>query len=279
MTPLLGAEFAAVGLGGIGAYFFVARRKCPTKLEKALKLKDASDLQLPPGMSQEFKLPEADRVAFKEAFLNNEEFQWLAAQPGVEDFRNNSNSTSHKKVLFEIVWYITECRLRLVEKYGYLLVQRDPKSGVFQGAIGLIPPYAKWWRLKKHYQFAALSLGRISIPEKLGCTKRYRAYLRELDDHHQDSMILVTSLTSEGHWHIPIIGVATNYKRVGIGRQLMETATRLCPRPIYVASPDPAAHFFQKVGFALDKKFLVVSEGGNQDLQRDAIYYNSMTCQ
>jgi ribosomal protein S18 acetylase RimI-like enzyme len=266
MAPLLGAELAAGALGGLGAYIFLARRKAPTKLEKALKV---PDLELPAGMSQEAKLPEEDRVVLKEAFLKNPDLKWLATQPGRQD--------PDPKLLLELVGYMLECQLRFVERYGYLLVSRHATSGAFLGAIGLIPPYSKWWRMKKHYQIAALSLGRHSVPEKLGCYKRYRAYLRQLDFRHQDSMIL--SQLQEGHWYVPLVGVASASQRSGVGRALMEAVTRLCPRPIYLASPDTACHFFQKVGFILEKRFLMAAEGGNQDFATDVIYYNSMTCQ
>jgi ribosomal protein S18 acetylase RimI-like enzyme len=265
MAPLLGAEIAAGALGGVGAYFFLAGRKAPLKLEKALKM-EKDELKLPPGMSQESKLPDDDRLLLKQAFQSLGE--WLAQKPG--------SAKADPKLALEVVSYLLECQLRFVERYGYLLVLRD-KKGAFQGALGLIPPYSKWWRMKKHYQIAALSLGRHSVPEKLGCYPRYRAYLRQLDFHHQDSMIL--SQLQEGHWYVPIMGVATPCQHQGVGRSLMETVTRLCPRPIYLASPDASVNFFEKVGFGLEKRFLMAAEGGNQNLQRDVIYYNSMTCQ
>jgi len=272
MAPLLGAELVVAGVGGAGAYFVLSRRKYAWKLEKALGLKEEAELDLPPGVTQEYNLPDIDRVAFKEAFLHNVDFKWLAAHPGIED-----NAHPNSKVMLDMTWFVIEGYLRMVERFGFLLVKRDDK-GKFQGAIGLLPPYARWWHYQTHDKVVAMSLsrmGRKSTVDKLGCHKRFKAYKNALNEHQKE--VVLNDERGSGHWSIPIIGVASGSQGHGTGRLLAETVTRLCPRPIYVACSEHRETFFQKVGFVVDKRFPMCSEGGNQKLE-DIIYYNSMTC-
>jgi GNAT superfamily N-acetyltransferase len=178
--------------------------------------------------------------------------------------------------MLDITWYMVECALRFVERFGFLLVQRDPVSGEFLGAIGLIPPYKKYWRCLSHYRLAALTLGRVNVPERRGCPRRYKAYQKTTQEVQRES--LLTGTDGLGHWSIPIVGVASQAQKQGVGRVLVETATRLCPRPIYVSVSEDRVHFFEKCGFMLEKRFMLAAEGNNSDPENDIIYYNAMNC-
>ena len=253
---MLGAEVALAGVTGAGAYFVLSKRNCPAKLENMLGFPEASHLRLPPGMAQEPTLNDLDRVKLKEAFLENSDYKWVAARPGVEDNEHPNNRT-----MLDITWYIVECQLRFIEKHGYLLVQQDSHSGEFLGAIGLIPPFTRWWRFQGKQKITQWSVGKSDLPKKLGCQRRFQAYRRVLDEQNKEAIVHSNNAVpgDAGQWHIPLVAVASSKQHKGTGRALVEAATRLCPRPIYLACPEESAGFFQKAGFSVDKRIPMVS--------------------
>jgi hypothetical protein len=101
----MGGEIALGLVGGVSAYV-LSRRKCPWKLEKMLA---QDNLQLPPGLTQELKLPEQDRVKLKEAFLNNTEYKWLSTQPGVEDRNHPNLPTTRSCWILLGTWWNVPC--------------------------------------------------------------------------------------------------------------------------------------------------------------------------
>lgn len=256
---MLGAEMALAGVTGAGAYFVLSKRNCPAQLERMLGFPEASHLLLPPGMAQEVSLPDVDRVKLKEAFLENSDYKWVAARPGVED-----NEHPNHRTMLDITWYMVECQLRFIEKHGYLLVQRDPHSGEFLGAIGLMPPFRRWWRFQGKQKLTQWSVGTSNLPKKLGCQRRFQAYRRVLDEQNKEAIVHSTGRYGNnaeegaGQWHIPLVAVASSKQHRGTGRALVEAATRLCPRPLYLACPEASAGFFQKAGFTVDKRIQMV---------------------
>mmetsp|Transcript_18505 Transcript_18505/g.43137 ORF Transcript_18505/g.43137 Transcript_18505/m.43137 type:complete len:267 (+) Transcript_18505:106-906(+) len=252
---------AAVGVGAAGIALVVLRRRgSPPKLEDALKL---STLGLPRGMKQETSLDAKAREAMYHAFMTGSDFQWISTKPGETKYDEGT--------LYKISAYMITCVITFSEKYGYILVQRDPETGEFQGSIALIPPYKSWAFREAQFLLSVIPLGQ-PVPRELGCGDRFDKFV-QIDKKHEE--LLKTKLKDQSSkiWHVQNLAVSPDHQGKGIGRKLLEAARRLCAAnggSLYLECHDENFPFYDKMGYERLERFPLSDE------KDGPYYYNAM---
>lgn len=245
----LGSLVAATTAGIV----VVLRRRSPDKIEVV-----SSSSNNNVTVRQESSLPESEEL--KTAFLEGDDFYWMV----------DSDEKKHRILTF----YMIECVIRVAQRYGYIVVQRDTETGAYQGSVSIMPPGTPFWQGKLQFLASVTSMGRPPVDLWGGIIKeRFYAFGQSTEEHHHSVM------ATPEHWYIITVGVAPTAQGKGVGRNLLNTAIQTIEnadpvrrRPIYLECHDGNVPFYEKMGFNRERRFAL----NKSSKETNPYYYNSM---